>query len=1564
MTVVTRSPDTVSPDDGGRTVRQSPAAMAKAAGDTMKTMAETPAWPCPGPEGPRAPEDEELSEAPPPYEERAPGPAAVMVSSSTMKLAVLPTFQAIFRNPGSARPVRGRALADSGGQTSLITQALADKLKLPRRRSETTLTYAEGNKSKGPLYEALVRMTSPLNSDVETDMKVLIVPAIADALQGFRGDPTKKYPSLLSRDRPLADEYTPDGMVKVDVLVGTDYYWKLGFKADLFEPQEVEGSGLRFQDSDYGLIMSGAVKQAATSKKRGNYVNMIFNHTALKIPQSMPLPKKKDKMNLDEHLRRMVELDTVGIVLPAETNLTAKEEKAVEFLEKNLVFLEKEKRFQVKIPFDETKGPLVNNYHQARNRLDSLMSQLQRDDRKRPMYIEKMKTYLDKNHASVITEADKTAKNIYYLPHSGVLEPKPDGSGWKLRVVFDGSAKDKNGNSPNSLMIQGPVPDVTILRTLVKWREKPVAVSMDVKDCFLMIMLHPEQQNLFRFLWMEPGETEPTIYKFTSLIFGSATSPWISSTCLYKVLDELEAEHPSLVRQVRQNLYVDDLLLSFNTVEEGREAIKVLQTAFESKSFGLAKFKANDDDVLAELTEEQLLFARNSAEDDLTKALGVAWQRRADRLMVAGDYMVNFKVTGKPETKRTLARKVASIYDPLNIVAPWRIGGQLLLSEVWDYHGQLAEETNTAKNCKKYWDTPLPERFQHRINQWAEDYERATEISIRRCYALNLPIRKRTLYGFSDASLWAFGAVVYMVSEYEGGGYESTFICARMKVNLAKPDEAKKATDDKTRKKRGQTMPRAELLGARFLAVLVHNIKNYLDLEEGINDLEAKYFTDSTTALCYMRSEPDRWRVFVANAVRMIHSVSCTDDWYHVPGVENPADLLTRPLPLKDFIEKQDFWLHGPEFLRGGELPVQPDTYKETDEMKAEAKADASAQPIPVILLSNAQPHEHFIRKLMGRYGDTHKAMKYAAILMRWGRWIFNQHHRGSKVLKSFQGPVLSEPEELKKVMDRIACVVQQEEFGPEIQLITKGQPVHKSSKLARLDPVMEDGLLRVRARLDTDQDLGHLPYDWRRPIIIPNKNDLVKRVIMQVHEMTRHAGAALVRSRLRKRWWIISDQRTVRDVVESCHHCRFYSARMMEQKMAPLPASRLAYMEPCFTHVAIDAMGPLKVFDSFRRPKLSRKERKERKQRAKEGGLSEPEPTSKIWILVIGCQTTRAVNLVILDNLSTDAFNGAMQRHAAEHGMPKTVRLDNFRSHLMMAREVDELLEKSFSFDVQAANNRRGIRWSWSAPFAPSTNGVIERLVRTTKDVLRKTIHKENLYYAEMLTFLAEAKHTINSRPLVAQSRSDPAEPDAITPHHLLYGHSLAALPFAHDEGDKVPKPPAERWLLRQRWAKRFNAQFMETYLRDIRQLRKGRCVKDPIRVGDLCLVNNPLEKRREWPLALVTKLITGHDGLTRSCEVFMHGDTFRRAVSSLVKIRHVADETHKPQPRQQEEEGERQPARQEDMPTSDTEEEAQGAEEPSEDMPQQLTEHNQAKECNRRRRSARLAAKSPQQQ
>ena len=86
------------------------------------------------------------------------------------------------------------------------------------------------------------------------------------------------------------------------------------------------------------------------------------------------------------------------------------------------------------------------------------------------------------------------------------------------------------------------------------------------------------------------------------------------------------------------------------------------------------------------------------------------------------------------------------------------------------------------------------------------------------------------------------------------------------------------------------TLPRLELDGARCGARLARLVVRELHLPiERI-----KYWSDSTLTLQYIQNRRHRMKSRVANRVTEILESSEVEDWAHVPGNINPADLLTR----------------------------------------------------------------------------------------------------------------------------------------------------------------------------------------------------------------------------------------------------------------------------------------------------------------------------------------------------------------------------------------------------------------------------------------------------------------------------------------------------------------------------------------------------------------------------------------------------------------------------------------------------------------------------------------------
>ena len=78
--------------------------------------------------------------------------------------------------------------------------------------------------------------------------------------------------------------------------------------------------------------------------------------------------------------------------------------------------------------------------------------------------------------------------------------------------------------------------------------------------------------------------------------------------------------------------------------------------------------------------------------------------------------------------------------------------------------------------------------------------------------------------------------------------------------------------------------------------------------------------------LRYIHNVSTRFEIFIANRLNVLHVLTSVDQWRHVPGKLNPADLASRGMQLCQASDA-DLWLNGPKFLmlRVSEWPDQPD---------------------------------------------------------------------------------------------------------------------------------------------------------------------------------------------------------------------------------------------------------------------------------------------------------------------------------------------------------------------------------------------------------------------------------------------------------------------------------------------------------------------------------------------------------------------------------------------------------------------------------------------------------------
>ena len=154
---------------------------------------------------------------------------------------------------------------------------------------------------------------------------------------------------------------------------------------------------------------------------------------------------------------------------------------------------------------------------------------------------------------------------------------------------------------------------------------------------------------------------------------------------------------------------------------------------------------------------------------------------------------------------------------------------------------------------------------------------------------------KYSLQGFCDASLLAYGAVLYLKIDTDAGSHVR-LLSAKTRVSPVQT----------------QTIPRLELLGALLLAKHVVNVTSALKSEIILS--KPTCYTDSRVALYWIKGFNRDWKQFVQNRVTEIRQLVPVNCWRHCQEKKNPADISSRGI-LPDKLKYNSLWWNGPQWL-------------------------------------------------------------------------------------------------------------------------------------------------------------------------------------------------------------------------------------------------------------------------------------------------------------------------------------------------------------------------------------------------------------------------------------------------------------------------------------------------------------------------------------------------------------------------------------------------------------------------------------------------------------------------
>ena len=626
-------------------------------------------------------------------------------------------------------------------------------------------------------------------------------------------------------------------------------------------------------------------------------------------------------------------------------------------------------------------------------------------------------------------------------------------------------------------------------------------------------------------------------------------------------------------------------------------------------------------------------------------------------------------------TKRGVVSDVSKTFDILGWISPLVLVMKLLYQQLWQ--------------LKTGWDEQIPSNLIDQHTLWRQQLPVLASKQLPRCYYRTdaTPLTKQ-LHGFADASLKAYGAVLYVRSTYKDHPPLLSLIISKTRVAKLKPS----------------TVPRQELCAAVLLTELLTEVKGILQIPED----DTYCWSDSSIVLSWLDGHPRDYKVFVTNRIHSILQATSPQTWRHVPTAQNPADCASRGLMPQELLD-HSLWWDGPDWLLHDpiSIPWQPPR-KPLIAPEQRAISCNSMQPAPPPLLES-------------RYSNYHKLISITA-------WCWRFYSKTSKKEGTFSGKHLA-AKELYQAEHLLARLSQSRSFPKERDSLLHDRTISPSSRLLSLAPYLDQELLlRVGGRLSNSS----LTLSQKHPIITDSKDVLMTLLCNYLHVCLGHCGPTLLLVALGRRFHVVSARRLTRSICSQCKVCRKAAPKTHPQQLGELPAERIC-TSPAFTSTGLDFAGPFTIKKGH-----TRKPSYLKAYLCLFVCLS----TKAIHIEVISDLTTASF-LAGLKRFV--ARRGCPTTIHSDNG-------SNFVGARNQLKEIYNFLKSEDTDSaVHQHLLKNRITWDNIPERAPHFGGLWESAVKTMKYHLKRVVGSQILTYEELSTVSSQVEACINSRPLPA---------------------------------------------------------------------------------------------------------------------------------------------------------------------------------------------------------------------
>ncbi|XP_018400069.1 PREDICTED: uncharacterized protein LOC108777630 [Cyphomyrmex costatus] len=334
-------------------------------------------------------------------------------------------------------PLPVRALIDQGSEVSLISEALVQRLRLPRSRAAVSIFGIGGSQSGFSRGKVSLKLTSQVNG-AQVSAVAFILPRLS-LYQGAPATSKSTWPHI--KGLQLADpQFRAND--PIELLLGAEVcstILKEGLRKG--DPQDPVA-----QCTLLGWILSGGCNE-----------------------DSSVTPRRSLQCTVDFELAALVQRFWEQEKEPSAPVVFTPDEQACEE-----IFVRTHKRtasgrYVMRLPFASSPTPLSDTRLHAERLLTAMERKCERDARFGELYHAFLREYEELGYMEITPRSlDSQEQAKCYLPHHGVL--RESSSSTKLRVVSNGSQSAGSGESLNSQLLTGASLLPSLADVLTRWR--------------------------------------------------------------------------------------------------------------------------------------------------------------------------------------------------------------------------------------------------------------------------------------------------------------------------------------------------------------------------------------------------------------------------------------------------------------------------------------------------------------------------------------------------------------------------------------------------------------------------------------------------------------------------------------------------------------------------------------------------------------------------------------------------------------------------------------------------------------------------------------------------------------------------------------------------------------------------------------------------------------------------------------------------------------------------------------------------------------------------------------